>query len=180
LILDAPFGSLDPVGNNSLAAFFTLVATDDGLTAFARVGGGDGAQVVPDLAISLPTPTDDGTTYTFTLRSGIHYSNGELVRPEDFRRAFERDFRLGLPVYWADIVGGAACVAHPARCDLSRGVVTNDAADTVTFHLVAPDPEFLDKLTLTYADPVPAGAPDHEVGTHALPGTGPYMVASYT
>jgi YVTN family beta-propeller protein len=180
LIPDAPFGSLDPVGNNSVAAFLTLVATDDGLTAFARVGGDDGAQVVPDLAISLPTPTDNGTTYTFTLRSAIHYSNGDLVRPEDFRRAFERDFRLGLPTYWADIVGGAACVAHPARCDLSRGVVTNDAADTVTFHLVAPDPEFLDKLTLTYADPVPPGAPDHDVATHALPGTGPYEVASYT
>ena len=59
-------------------------------------------------------------------------------------------------------------------------MVTNDATDTVTFHLVAPDPEFLDKLALTYADPVPAGAPDHDVGTHALPGTGPYKVASYT
>jgi YVTN family beta-propeller protein len=180
LIPDAPFGSLDPNGNNSVAAFFTLVVTDDGLTAFARVGGSDGAQVVPDLASSLPTPTDDGTTYTFTLRSGIRYSNGELVRPEDFRRAFEHDFRLGLPVYWADIVGGAACGAHPARCDLSRGVVPDDAAHTVTFHLVAPDPEFVDKLTLPYADAVPAETPDHDVGTHALPGTGPYMVASYT
>ena len=56
VIPDAPFGSLDPVGNNSLAAYFTLVSTDDGLTAFARVGGADGAQLVPDLAIALPTP----------------------------------------------------------------------------------------------------------------------------
>ena len=97
--------------------------------------------------MSLPSPTDGGTTYTFQLRGGIRYSNGEPLRPEDFRRALERDLILGGNDYYggpfADVVGGAACAAHPSRCDLSRGVVIDDAADTVTFHLVAPNPEFL-------------------------------------
>jgi peptide/nickel transport system substrate-binding protein len=57
--------------------------------------------------------------------------------------------------------------------------VTDDAARTVTFHLVAPDPEFLDKLALPFASVVPAGTPPHDVGTHPLPATGPYMIASY-
>ena len=134
--------------------------TNDGLTAYQRVGGSGSVQVVPDLAVSLPSPTDGGTTYTFQLRRGIRYSNGELVRPEDFRRALERDLILGPnPIYgdpFADVVGGAACAAHPSRCDLSRGVVTDDAANTVTFHLVAPNPEFLAAAHAPDAVAVPA------------------------
>ena len=110
--------------------------------------------------MSLPSPTDGGTTYTFQLRRGIRFSNGELVRPEDFRRALERDLILGGNTNYggpfADVVGGAACAAHPSHCDLSRGVVTDDAANTVTFHLVAPNPEFLERLTLLDAFAVPA------------------------
>ena len=55
-----PFGSLDPTVAASLASILTLYMTNDGLTAFKRVGGSDGAQLVPDLATSVPTPTDGG------------------------------------------------------------------------------------------------------------------------
>ncbi len=134
---------------------------------------------MPDLAVSLPAPTDAGTTYTFQLRGGIRYSNGEPLRPEDFRRALERDLILGGNDYYggpfADVVGGAACAAHPSRCDLSQGVVVDDAANTVTFHLVAPNPEFLDRLTLPDAYPVPAGIPDHDIGLTPMPSTGAYQ-----
>src|SRR5262249_12182894 len=55
--------------------------TNDALLANARVG--ESAQLVPDLAVSVPAPGDGGTTYTFRLRSGIRYSDGRFVRPED-------------------------------------------------------------------------------------------------
>jgi peptide/nickel transport system substrate-binding protein len=174
--------TVDPV--RATLAIGTLELTNDGLTAYQRVGGSGSEQVVPDLAVSLPSPTDGGTTYTFELRHGIRFSDGELVRPVDFRRALERDLILGPdPMYgdpFADVVGGAACAAHPTRCDLSRGVVTNDAANTVTFHLVAPNPEFLARLTLTDAVAVPSDAPLRDVGLDALPATGPYMVGPGT
>jgi peptide/nickel transport system substrate-binding protein len=161
-----------------------LNLTNDGLTAYQRVGGSGSVQIVPDLAVSLPSPTDGGTTYTFQLRRGIRYSNGELVRPEDFRRALERDLILGPNSNYggpfANVVVGAACAAHPTHCDLSRGVVTDDAANTVTFHLVAPNPEFLARLTLTDAIAVPAGTPNHDIGFHPLPATGPYQWARIT
>ena len=57
---------------------------------YQRVGGSDGIRLVPDLATSLPTPTDGGRTYTFQVRPGIRYSTGALVQPADFRRAIER------------------------------------------------------------------------------------------
>jgi ABC-type transport system substrate-binding protein len=156
----------------------------DGLTAYQRTGGFQSAQLVPDLAAWLPNPTDGGTTYTFQLRRGIRYSNGAPVRPEDFRRALERDLALGPNAltgdYFANVVGGAACIAHPSRCDLSRGVVVNDQANTVTFHLVAPNPDFLHRLTLPDAAPVPPGTPAHNVGLHPIPATGPYEIANAT
>jgi peptide/nickel transport system substrate-binding protein len=178
-----PFGSLDPESNVttlSLAPVFTLYITNDGLTAFKRVGGSDGVQLVPDLATTIPSPTNGGRTYSFQLRRGIHYSNGQLVRPEDFRRAIERSFVVGRSNYYQNIVGGAACVARPARCDLSRGIVTDDTAGTVVFHLVAPAPEFPYKLAVFTAFAVPPGTPNRDIGTHPVPATGPYEVASIT
>jgi peptide/nickel transport system substrate-binding protein len=56
-------------------------------------------------------------------------------------------------------------------------VVVDDAADTVTFHLVAPNPEFLARLTLPDAYPVPAGIPDRDIGLDPMPSTGAYHFA---
>ncbi len=66
----------------------------DGLTVFRRVSGVDGYTLAPDLATTLPTPTDGGKTYTFQLRRGHPYSTGAFVRPEDVRRGIERMFEL--------------------------------------------------------------------------------------
>ena len=67
-------------------------------------------------------------------------------------------------------------MSEPATCDLSEGIVTDDANGTITFHLVAPDPEFLYKLTLPFAYPVPPSVPEEEQVAAGVPGTGPYML----
>jgi DNA-binding SARP family transcriptional activator/DNA-binding beta-propeller fold protein YncE len=174
--------TFDPALTHSAGGALDL--TNDGLTRYERVGRSRSTHVVPDLAVSLPTQTDGGTTYTFRLRPGIRYSNGELVRPEDFRRAVERDLILGANgadgSSFANVVGGAECAANPSHCDLSRGVETDDIVDAVTFHLVAPDPEFLAQLTDADAVAVPAGTANRNIGLHPLAATGPYMWASVT
>ncbi len=101
-------------------------------------------------------------TYTFHLRPGLRYSTGAPVRPEDFRRAIERVFMInrrgnpGIPTFYAGIAGAARCERKPGRCNLAGGIVADDAAGTVTFHLTAPDPGFLYKLAFSWAYPVPA------------------------
>ena len=62
-----------------------LRMTSDGLVAFNQASGLAGTQLVPDLAVSLPTPTDGGRTYTFRLRPNIRYSNGRPVKASDVR-----------------------------------------------------------------------------------------------
>jgi len=156
-----------------------LRMTGDGLVAFNQVAGVGGTQLVPDLAVSLPTPTDGGRTYTFQLRRGIRYSNGRSVKASDFRLALERYLEIGrLNAYYDGIVGAARCKRRK-HCDLSRGIVADDTANTVTFHLVGPDPEFLYQLAINFAYAVPPGMPARDVGAHPLPATGPYMIASY-
>jgi YVTN family beta-propeller protein len=155
----------------------------DSLVNFQQSPGADGLRLVPDLAVSIPTPSGGGATYAFRIRPGIRYSDGRPVLADDFRRAIERLFRVGsgaAPLF-EDIVGANACDRRPHRCDLARGIVTNDALGTVTFHLTAPDPEFLFKLTeQAFAAPIPPGTPDHETGSHTVPGTGPYRIVSVT
>ena len=155
--------------------------TGDGLTAYRRVAGTDGAGLVPNLAASIPTPTDDGRTYTFPLRRGVSYSTGEPVGPEDFRRAIERFYRLGpAPApYYDGIVGAAECRRDPSTCDLSRGIVADVAGNAVTIHLTRPDPNLIHYLALPFAHAVAPSAPESEVTRRGLPATGPYMVVSH-
>jgi YVTN family beta-propeller protein len=171
---------LDPALSYAPWAWQILAMTNDGLVGFRRVGGPDGATLVPDLADSVPAPTDGGRTYTFQLRPGIRYSNGQPVRASDFRNAIERGFRGHSPTaYYQGIVGADACMKDPATCDLSQGVVTDDASGKVTFHLSAPDAEFPYKLALPFADAVPLGTPDPTAST-TVPATGPYEIQAYT
>ena len=170
-----PVRAYDPVTNPALATVY------DGLVALRRSGGAAGLTLVPDLALTLPRPADGGTTYTFTLRRGIRYSDGTPVRASDFRRGIVRQLRFGAyPPYYEGILGGQACHRDPRRCDLSAGIITDDAAGTVTFHLGHADPEFLYKLALLLAVPAPPGAPDHVIyRAPFLPGTGPYKLSHY-
>ncbi|HEX9505606.1 MAG TPA: ABC transporter substrate-binding protein, partial [Acidimicrobiia bacterium] len=150
--------------------------TNDALLAYARVG--EALRLVPDLALSVPPPADGGLTYTFTLRPNIRYSDGRLVRPEDFRTAIERLFRVGAgwSSNYTSIVGTGGCTR--SACDLSQGIVVDDATRTITFHLSEPDPDFRSSMTSIGSAPVPRGVPFHDVGFTPMPGTGPYMVKS--
>lgn len=134
--------TIDPGSAYTYGLWKILILTSDGLVAYRHEGGVAGAALVPDLAASLPTPTDNGLTYTFRLRSGIRYSNGAHVRASDFARGLERAFRVGGgPVaYFSSLVGGQQCLQSPRSCDLSRGVVADDATGTVVFHLTNPTP----------------------------------------
>jgi YVTN family beta-propeller protein len=186
----ADIDSLDPAFAYYGPTWGVISIVSDGLVGFKRVGGIAGNTLVPDLATSLPQPTDGGRTYAFQLRSGIRFSSGEPLEASDVRATFERLFRAtekdfnGQLIhsprldFYGGIIGAAACGKHPAMCDLSRGIVTDDAARTVTFHLTAPDPEFLYKLALPFGSIVPKGTASGR--ERSVVGTGPYMVRGYT
>ena len=178
LLSSAWFGTIDPaLSYPNMPPAFTE-ASYDTLVTFQRVGGSGGLQLVPDLALALPAPQAGGTLYTFVLRPGLRYSDGAPVRPQDFRYALERVFELNPAArsFFTGLVGAAACHGG-SLCDLSRGITVDDRARTVTFHLTAPDGDFLDKLAFSFTAPVPASVPARAVRTSPVPATGPYMIA---
>jgi ABC-type transport system substrate-binding protein/DNA-binding SARP family transcriptional activator len=155
----------------------------DGLVAYRRVHGASGSTIVGGLATEAPAPSPDGRTYIFTLRSGLRYSDGSPVRPEDFRTSLERFLRVtrgSLPAFYDAIVGARRCVRQPKRCDLSAGIVTDPASRTITVHLTRPDGDLLHKLTLPFAYVVPGSTPVRRTGDRPLPGTGPYRITAWT
>jgi hypothetical protein len=88
-------------------------------------------------------PTAAGRTIS-SSRRGIRYSTGAPLRASDFRRGLQRELSFGSSsLYYQGILGARACLRHPASCDLSAGIVTDDTAGTVTLHLSRPDPDFL-------------------------------------
>ncbi|MGE5286440.1 MAG: ABC transporter substrate-binding protein [Micromonosporaceae bacterium] len=178
ILANSAFGVADPAQNYTLEEWQLLIDTHDGLVQFQRVGGTPGTKIVPDLATSIPTPTDGGKTYTFTIRRGIKFSDGTTLKPSDFVTTFERQFTVPGPTsFYSSIVGADKCSAK--KCDLSQGVVADDSAYTLTIHLTAADPEFLDKLSLPFAYAVPSNTPMKLTGNNVPPGTGPYMWKSY-
>ncbi len=182
LLAPADPGSVDPAINYG-TFWAQLILTNDGLVAFKKVDGVEGTKIVADLATDVPAPTDGGKTYTFHLRKGIKYSDGTSLKASDFKNTFERMFKVNGPTtagFYSVFVGADKCLAKGATCDLSEGIVADDSAGTLTFHLTAPDPEFFDKLALPFAFVVPPSAPNKDAGIHPLPGTGPYKFTEYT
>ena len=90
----APSGSPDPQIDYTLQEWQLLIFSHDGLVAFKRAGGTEGTKLVPDLATSVPKPTDGGKTYTFTLRKGIKFSDGKELKASDVKYTFERLFKI--------------------------------------------------------------------------------------
>jgi peptide/nickel transport system substrate-binding protein len=177
----APSGSPDPQVNYTLQEWQLLIITHDGLVAFKMAGGTEGTKIVPDLAESVPKPTNGGKTYTFKLRSGIKFSDGTPLTAADVKATFERLFKIGnspnAGTWYNVIQGGDACVKTPKTCDLSQGIKINGS--TITFNLTRGDPEFLDKLAVPFAFILPKSTPAKNVDIPPA-GTGPYMWAQYT
>ena len=164
--------SPDPARDWGETGGLTLL-TNDGLLGYKRVGGPDSATLVEDLATDIPEPSDDGLSYRFQLRPGITFSTGATVRATDVRRSIERAASLDGGFYFGAIVGASDC-GNVQPCDLREGIVADDAAGTVTFHLTRRDPHFLHALASVAAQVVPADTPFGDVTTW-LPATGPYM-----
>jgi peptide/nickel transport system substrate-binding protein len=174
---------LDPALSYTNEGWEILEATNNGLLTFKKAAGGAGATVVPDIASAMPTVTDGGKTYTFHLRSGVMFGNpiNREVKPSDFKFSIERLFRVdsgGVGFFTG--IAGANSYAKTRKGGIS-GIVADDKAMTITFHLTQPDGTFNDYIATPFAFVMPVGTPDKDVSTipqWRVP-TGPYEITGY-
>jgi len=145
-------------------------------------GGND---PLPDVATDQPTVSEDGLTYTFTLKDNIMYAppyEDQAVVAGDFVRAFERletdaSSDEGYAFYYTVIEGfdgtGSDEEGGPGSVP---GVVAVDDT-TLEIHLNEPAGDLPYRVAMAAIAPIPEGAEvghDDDYGRYLI-ATGPYM-----
>ena len=154
------------------------------LVGYNHVAAPAGNVLVPDLATSVPAPTDGGKTYTLRLKDGVRFGPpvSRPVTSGDVRYALERLARphngAEYGFYYSVIAGFDAYSAGKATT--ISGIETPDAR-TIVFHLTAPAGDFLYRLAMPAAAPIPvevARCFEGKVGRYGkdIVSTGPYMI----
>ncbi len=145
----------------------------------------DGATVlVPDLATDLGTASEDGLSWTFTLKKGLQYEDGSPVRAADVAYAIKRSFATeelpGGPSYQFEYLLGGDTYQGPYRGgDDFAGVEAPDDR-TVVIHLSQPWPSLPYYAAFTQTSPIPEEADTgRQYGQRPI-ATGPYRFAEYT
>ena len=136
-----------------------------------------GGRVVPALARTF-APAADGLTWTFTLRPGLTFANGETLRSMHVREAIERGFsrRDHATQRWLLRAVEGVSAIRPGRPLPKLGIQTPDDS-TLIVRLARPDSLLPAALALPgVATPWRNGPPDS--GWAALDGVGPYRLAA--
>lgn len=151
------------------------------LLTYKHVKGVEGNELVPDLATDLAEPSEDGLTYTYTLKDGVEFGPplDRAITPEDIEFAFERLATEGLgqyAFYYTVIEGFEDFTA--GKSDDITGITTD--GNTITFKLTQPTGDFPYRLAMPATAPMPkevAGCFDRpgDYGRYVI-SSGPYMI----
>jgi YVTN family beta-propeller protein len=151
------------------------------LLNYADQPGPLGAQLVPEVARSLPRVSADGRMYTFTIRTGFRFSPPlrEEVSAATFKHTIERSLDPRMhslaPAYVDDIVGEAAFLR--GKAPHIAGVVAQ--GDTLTIRLARRSPSFPARIAMPLFCAVPMTTPPDPKGVRAIPSAGPYYISSF-
>ena len=127
--------TLDPALNSAVDGATTVAHLFSGLAKWAQDAEGK-LVIAPDAAEALPegVVNEDGTvTYTYKLRSGMKWSNGDEVKASDFVNSWNRAASTELAAdygYMFEIVDGYAEMQEDATKKLNA--IADDAAGTIT------------------------------------------------
>ena len=170
--------TLDPVKTTQLNTFELLSDCYEPLVAY-----GEQNEIAPSLAEKWEVSAD-GKTYTFHLRKGVTFHNGQPFTAADVKYSFERALwpSTASPLastYLGDIRGAEEVLAGK-RKDLPSVKIVDDFTLQVTIE--GPRPYFLAKLTQQAGYIVCKSATErngHKVNETASVGTGPFTLEDY-
>ncbi len=181
VLMGSPPDTLDPsatVGTEEGVEADSQVYID--LLTFRQANGAAGGQIIAGLAERLPTVSDAGKTYTFTLRPGLVYSNGAPVHASDFAYSVERAIKLhngyASATLTANIAGALAYAA--GKASTISGIQTDNRTRQIRIHLSHPYGPFEEALAQPYFGPLPPNTPLKPLPNDPPLGTGPYKFAS--
>lgn len=157
------------------------------LVTYAPEPGTKSARLVPDLATGRAKVSDDGKTYTYTLREGARWEDGTPVTSRDVKYGIERGWASevlpGGPAHLREVLDPKGDYRGPYedKTPDKLGLRAIDTPDdrTITFTLPKPNRDFEHLLAMPAASPVPR-AKDTKAKYGLRPfSSGPYRFSSY-
>lgn len=157
------------------------------LVGFSKVNG-DKPEITGDLATGLGEHNEDYTTWTYTLRDGVKFSDGKDITPADVKYGIERlfaaDVITGGPTgYYVGAIKHPEDYAGPYKSGELDTIETS--GNTITFNLSSPNADFDYLMALPASAPVPneveggSGFSGANYGKKPV-SSGPFVISEYT
>jgi peptide/nickel transport system substrate-binding protein len=182
-------GGFDPTGEylgTSWALYTNLLVRT--LLSYKHTAGTEGNELFPDLAAELPEVSEDGLTYTFTLKDGIMFGPplSREITSEDVLYAFKRIGTESLVAqygYYYTVIEGMEEFTEAGGLEKKgneiSGITTPDDK-TIVFKLTAPTGDFPYRVAMPATGPMPEEVTGcfekaGEYGRYVI-SSGPYML----
>lgn len=172
--------TLDPSLNNALDAGTYINCAFEGLTSYDK-----NSKIVPGVAEKWDV-SEDGTVYTFHIRSDAKWSDGQQVTAKDFvyswKRSIDPKTAADYAYYLYFVKNGEAINGGKADIDTLGVKAINDSTLEVT--LEAPCPFFTEVVAFPTLVPlrediVSANPKQWSLDTKSYIGNGPYKLVSW-
>jgi peptide/nickel transport system substrate-binding protein len=185
-VLTVPYFStpanFDPSDQYYVDTIAILGITHRTLTAYAFRDGQ--SVLVPDLATDLGQVSEDGLTWTFTLKDGIKYEDGSPVTAQDvafaIRRYFDSDLAQNAPTYPRDFFKGGVDYRGPYQDDPNWKSVEAKDDKTVVIRLEKRFESMPYFAAYPQFSPIPQAKDKKQDYTLRPLATGPYKFKTYT
>ena len=144
--------------------------------------------LVPDLATDLGTPNDDFTEWTFTIRDGVTWENGEPITADEvafgiIRSMDGKTFPNGPGLYYSNpyFLGGEDYKGPYTAPEAEQQAVSVDG-NTVTIKMAKPFPDFPYYASFPAMGPIPTDPAVNDPAKYAQRpmASGPYKIEQYT
>ena len=180
VLMSADFATLDP-GNSNYVQTANVGQLYYRTLTMAKETAGQPPEIVPDLATDLGKVSDDGKTWTYTLRDGLKFEDGSPITSQDIKygveRTYARDVYTQAPQELNSALTDDAYKGPYSDGDLEAIETPDDK--TIVFHLKQAFAEFPALVSRSNTAPVPKAKDTKQDYTNHPVSSGPYKVKSY-
>ena len=161
------FDYVDPALSYFSHSWSMMAATNVGLMYYPHTEGPAGQRLTPMASQGMPRVSNGGKRYTFTIRQGFRFSNGQPVTSANFVRAFVRakspEMQSPASSFLDDVTSWSAPNAR-----------------TLVVNLRANHPDFLARMSMQFFTAVPTNTPINKDGIKApVVSAGPYYLKEW-
>jgi peptide/nickel transport system substrate-binding protein len=177
-VSDTDYEYLDPALAYDSIGWATLYAVNMMLLNYPdKPASAGGNQLVPEAATGFPTVSKNGKVYTFTIKSGIKFSDGSPVTAAAFARGI---FRACSPDQGSPAVAFANNIQGCTAFNEKKGNLTGvkAAGQKLSVTLIKADPTFLSQIAMPFFAAVKPNMPINPKGENIYPSAGPYKLVS--